>query len=977
MKPKSKKICFAVTAVILVIFITLDVLAGIFFTPINAFVCGDGVDFSGEGTQQALMQSDALVRTLAEDSMVLLKNQETNGQPALPLQDSETKVNLFGISAYDPSDAASFDGFLMKGVGSGSSTIAQSRAITLEQALVLNGFEYNQDLKKLYDGFTFDRTAEAEKVYTLAEPDLNDVKALIPAAKEYSDVAIVVFSRLGGENVGEQPKTQPDNANKTYLDISDAEQALLDEVTANFGKVIVLLNTSNIMHCGFLESESVDAAMYIGLTGQSGAVAIGEILKGKKLDGTVFSPSGKVSDTYIYTREFDPGFANTESTVSEECGTNIQYMENIYIGYRWYETADAEGYFNSVNNAYGQGYDGVVQFPFGFGLSYTKFEWDVIDVSLPSGSAITDANKNDEITITVLVTNTGSVAGKDVVQLYYTPEYIKGEIEKSAVNLLDFEKTALLEPGQSQELTLSFTPYDMASFDAHDANKNGSSVYELDAGTYTISLRTDSHRVADCTGAVIDYNIAADVLFTTDPVTGNEVAPRFTGANPYGGVDIEGSNVGVSTNYLSRADIAGTFPKTQSALPTDAAKVTETSAYIYDGFNTTTAPTQGVNSGANKLSLTVQGANGLDFNYELFAKLADYNAPEWDTLLSQMTNDELKTLVELGGFMTKEIESIGKPRAWDFDGPAGFNTNSLSGSWGGGNAAAETWTAYPCECLLGCSWNKELLLQMGLSMGVEASVTQINGWYAPGINLHRTNYTSRNYEYYSEDPVLSGYLAANVITGAKYNGLYAYMKHFVVSESGPNGRGWRTWVTEQSLRELYLKPFEIAVKKGGANAVMSSFNCLGSIWTGGNKALLTDVLRTEWGFKGSVITDWTMGGMMGMPADQGVRAGNDLWLTGMDMNIGNTLATDSATDMDRARNAAHNILYTLVDTINFSHTADRSALDAALTVTVGVAQRTTPFAWWLAVLIVVEVIAFAACGVWIFTTMKKKAPKKA
>ena len=734
------------------------------------------------------------------------------------------------------------------------------------------------------------------------------------------------------------------------------------------------------MHCGFLEAEGVDAAMYVGLTGQSGAIAIGEILKGKKLDGTTFSPSGKASDTWIYTREFDPGFANTEMSETDEAGINIQYMENIYIGYRWYETAAAEGYFDSVNNAYGKGYDGVVQFPFGYGLSYTEFEWDVMEVSLENGSDITDANKSAEITVKVLVTNTGSVAGKDVVQLYYTPEYIKGEIEKSEVNLLDFAKTVLLAPGQSQEVTLSFTPYDMASFDAHDANKNGESVYELDAGTYTVSLRTDSHRVAPCAGATISYNIPEDVLYKTDPVTGKQIAVRFTGENPYGGVDIEGGNVGLSTNYLSRADIAGTFPKTKSPVPTNGALVKSTSGYTYDGYDTNTSPTQGV---SGNLSLTAE--DGREYNYDLIKTLAEnYDAPEWTALLNQMTADEIVNLVHRGGFKTQAVASIGKPLMWDFDGPAGFNTNSRSGSWGGASAAADTWTAYPCECLLGCSWNKELLLQMGLSMGVEAAATQVNGWYAPGINLHRTNYTSRNYEYYSEDPVLSGYLAANVILGAKYNGLYAYMKHFVVSESGPNGRNWSTWLTEQSLRELYLKPFEIAVKKGGANAVMSSFNSLGSIWTGGNKALLTDVLRNEWGFKGSVITDWSMGGGTGlnnlaygsnMSPKQGVRAGNDLWLAGMDFVVGDTLSASNATDLTCARTAAHNIIYTLVDTINFNHTADRSELDAAFTVNVGIAQRTTPFASWLLLLIIVEVLAIGGCGVWVFFTVKPSKNK--
>ena len=979
---KKKGLVFTATALILVVTIVLNAAAFKFSDAITGLLSGTGVSFDSQETQQALAQSDDLVRALAEDSMVLLKNQEVDGTPALPLQSSERKVNLFGISAYDPENAASYDGFLMKGVGSGSSTISESRAVTLEQALTLSGISYNPDLQTLYHNHTYKRNAD--NVYKLNEPATEDVEALIPAAKEYSDVAIVVFSRLGGENVGEQPKEQAKDPSKTYLELTGKEETLLDMVCANFRKVIVILNTSNVMHCGFLDAEGVDAAMYVGLTGQSGAVAIGELLIGQKLDGTPLSPSGKVSDTYIYIRDYDPAYANTEMVQTDEAGINIQYMENIYIGYRWYETADAEGFFDQVDNRYGKGYDGVVQFPFGYGLSYTSFDWSVTDISLPDGAEITDDNKNQEISVKVLVTNVGSFPGKDVVELYYTPQYNKGGVEKSAVNLLAFEKTAELQPGQSQELTLTFTPYDMASFDAHDMNGNGAAVYELDAGEYTISLRTDSHHVKDCSQAVTTYKLPADVLYREDPVSGNAIEVRFTGEDPYGGVDIEGSTVGLSTNYLSRADFEGTFPRTQSAAPTNGAAVFETSRYTYDGYEDAAMPTQG-QSGV--LRLMTDGENGKEYNQELLAKLSDYNAPEWEELLDQITVQELMDLVQLGGFSTCEVASIGKIRLYDFDGPAGFNSNSQSGDWSGGSAASETWTAYPCECLLGCSWNKELLLQMGLSMGVEANVTQLSGWYAPGVNLHRTNYTSRNYEYYSEDPVLSGYLAANVILGAKYNGLYCYLKHFVVSESGPNGKLWSTWVTEQALRELYLKPFEIAVKKGGANAIMSSFNSLGSIWTGGNKALLTDVLRNEWGFNGTVITDWTVGGDTGlsdqpntfnMSVKQGVRAGNDLWLSGMGLVIGNgVLDPDNAADVTCARNAAHDILYTLVDTIHFANTADRSELDSAFTVSVGVVQKETPFAWWKLALGALDVLVLAGCTFWIYRTVKPKKRRNA
>ena len=989
-KNQQRAICFPIIAVLLAILIVANVAAGIFAGAItNFFTGGVQVDFDSEEMQQTLQQSDQLVRTLAEDSIVLLKNQEdADGEPALPLSDDELKVNLFGFSAYDPSDAASFDGFLMKGIGSGSSTIAESKAITLQDALTENGIEYNTELEAIYDNFNVGRGSTADNAYWLDEPDLT--AAQFDQAEEYSDVAIVVFSRLGGENIGEQPHQQTQgavNPDKTYLEITDPEQELLDEVTARFGKVIVLLNTSNAMHCGFLDAENVDAAMYVGLTGQSGAIAIGEILKGEKLDGSQFSPSGKLSDLYSYDPSNDPAYNNTESASSGNSGTNIQYSENIYFGYRWYETADAEGYFE----AQGSSYEEQVQFPFGFGLSYTEFEWDLLsvtigedEVALGSAGELNDANKNTTITVKVLVTNTGDVIGKDVVELYYTPEYIKGEVEKSEVNLLDFAKTVELEPGQSQELTLTFTAYDMASFDATDANNNGQATYELDEGTYTISFRTDSHTLKmnggdEMANNTVDFEIAADIAFTEDPVTGETVEARFTGEDAYAGVPIDGSTAGVTQEYLSRADFAGTFPDEQAALPTNAEEVNTIAAEWYDPtYETDTAPTQGVNNGADALMLTTTGAGDtVEYNLDLFETLVDYDAPEWETLLNQISVSDLFNLVNNSGFFSPAIDSVGKPRQADFDGPAGFNTNSLSGDWGG-STVTDSWTAYPCECLLGCSWNKELMLQMGLSMGVEASMTGINGWYAPGINLHRTNYTSRNYEYYSEDPILSGNLAANVIHGAKINGLYCYMKHFVVSESGPNGRDWNTWLPEQALRELYLKPFEIAVKEGHSNAVMSSFNNLGSIWTGANYALLTDILRNEWGFRGTVVTDWSMGGDPGtMNPEQGLRAGNDIWLNPMGFTLG-APDTSDPTNIACARRSAHDVLFTLVDTIHYQDTFDRDSLDTIFNASVGVANRNEGTAWWIALLVVIDVLAVGGLVVWsVFLIRDKKSAVKA
>ncbi len=1017
-KVVKRIICFSVMAVVVIALAVGNVFAFIYANPITAFLAGTGDTGASEETLQA---GDDLCRQLGEEGAVLLKNQtDADKEPALPLEEDENKVNLFGFSAYDPSSAADFDGFLMKGIGSGSSTIADDKMVTLQDALTENDIEYNPALEAIYDAYDVGRYFSGNSdhnAYWLDEPEITDEQ--FAAAHDYSDIAVVVFSRLGGENIGEQPKTQNKgsvNADKTYLEITDAEQALLDEVTERFGKVIVLLNTSNTMHCGFLEDENVDAAMYIGLTGQSGAFGVVEALKGvrtvKDEDGQEteekFSPSGKVTDTYTYVPAADPSFVNAESSsAGGTVGTNIQYAEDIYFGYKWYETADAEGFWNSTyaETTFGirNGYKDVVQFPFGFGLSYTTFDWEVVSVTAGEADAdftsgqITDANKNEEITVTVKVTNTGDYPGQDVVQLYYTPQYNKGEIEKSAVNLLDFAKTGLLPAGGEEQVTLSFTPYDMASFDAYDDNDNQKYAYELDAGTYTISLRTDAHTVkVNQSGAVehaeISYELPADVIYAEDPVTGTAVETRFTGAGAYAGVPVDGSTVGMDQNYLSRANFSGSFPSDKAGLPTDGAKIDSAAKYYQpvvdeNGGKVVQMPATGIEAGMRLTQIAIErgtdddgnpkyayadatlaqlrGEESLEegqffaFDEELMEDLADYDSPDWDYLLDQMTVGELTILVECGGFRTEAIESIGKPYFNDYDGPAGFNTNSRTGDFGGSVDAA-MWTAYPSESLIGCTWDKELLYTMGELMGQEAQDSNLNGWYAPGVNLHRTNYTSRNYEYYSEDGVLSGKLAAPLIKGARDNGLYCYIKHFACSESGPNARNWNTWLTEQNLRENYLKPFEIAVKEGDANAVMSAFNRIGATWAGANYALLTEILREEWGFEGSVITDWTSGDSEGgMYTRQGIRAGNDLWLNPND-SIGGPLNKNNAEDIYCARKAAHNILYTLVDTWNASRFSAQ--------------VKEAVFPWWIPVLITFDVLVVAGFGVWTFFLLK---PKKA
>ena len=736
------------------------------------------------------------------------------------------------------------------------------------------------------------------------------------------------------------------------------------------------------MHLNCLNDSKVDSAIYVGLTGQSMAAAIPEVLwgytKDKEGNKTLVSPSGKVTDLYSYEPNTSPSFANHVKD-----NNHIQYLEDIYYGYKWYETADAEGYWDNIDNQWGKGYDGVVQYPFGYGLSYTDFKWEITKLSLDEGSELT---KYSEISVEVAVTNIGNYPGKDVVELYVTPPYYEGGIEKAHVNLMAFAKTILLHPNQTQYLTLSFDTYDMASYDCYDKNNNGNARYELDKGIYQVKLMTDSHNLKKCEANsltiennIIEYYVGTDgIHYNMDPSTKQIVKNRMTGDTAYSGVPIDGSTVGAETSYLSRKDNFANFPTSHAKAPTNSSMVNQAATYFNNIYDDATMPTTGVDSGlrlvtkedgspASEDDLNGKTGAKLVINEELFKDLANYNSATWDTLLDQMSLDELKNLVENSGFKIPAATSIGKPKVLDTDGPAGFNSNVLSVD----NNAASQWTAYPSQTLIGCSWDQQIAYRMGLSMGVEAQATGISGWYAPGVNLHRSPYTARNFEYYSEDAVLSGKLAAEVIRGAKTNGLYCYLKHYALSEPGQNPSNLNTWVTEQNLRENYLKPFEIAVKEGESNAIMSAFNRIGGNWAGASYPCLTQILRSEWGFKGTVITDYSAGGAIGgMNPRQGVRAGNDMWLNPSTTN-NNPLDKTNAVDMYCARKAVKNILFTYVDTYVYAQTHDAGD-DDRYSVEVGIKTVTAVFEWWKPVLFTVDGISVLFMALAVFLMFKKK-----
>ena len=959
-------IILAVMLVLCVGIIVGDCICGRNAQAITNLLCGNGITFEGEDVEQATAQSDALVQKVCEEGIVLLKNQGDDGKGVLPLPSSVKKLNLFGWASTD-------NGFLLTGGGSGASMIQAEKKVTFAKGLENQGYEVNRSLLDKYTAFCTWRNdrSDSDDPVTLIEPNREFyTDAIMSQAKEFSNTAIITICRWGSENMEipyyqKKHKYARDNS-RTYLETSTEEDALIELVTANFENVIVVLNMSNSMELDFLDNDKIDAVLNVGFCGQSGTNAIGKILKGE------VNPSGRAVDTFVKDHQSNPSFANNRKE-----DDNIHYTEGIYIGYKWYETAFAD---KIKVNAYGktydysseEGYSKIVKYPFGYGLSYTTFEWNVDSVTYLSGDterALANAKINDKsasVRVKISVTNTGKVSGKEVVQLYACPPYTAGGIEKSALTLVDFAKTTELEPGQTETLTLEFELYDIASYDCYDKNNNGVTAYELDAGKYSVKLMNNAHELNSCADAETTFTLPDNISYKLDPKTKQIVKNRFTGDTAYAGVPTDGSTAGTPATYLSRGNFTGTFP-TVATSPRTSGAVKTANKYINSGYDSATAPTQGQagdlriwtrEDGSDATADDLKGTSGvpLKLNEELVLKLGqNYNAPEYEQLLNQITIAELFNLVESSGYANDEMVSIGKALNRDPDGPSGLCTayGSVVGRSG--------WTGYFSETMLASTYSKALAFQFGRAVGNEGSVTGISGWYAPAVNLHRSAYNGRYYEYYSEDGVLSGVLAAYVIKGAASANIYCYLKHFALSEMGFNPRSLNVWITEQALRETYLRPFEIAVKDGEANAIMSAFNHVGGTWAGGNKALLTDILRTEWGFKGTVITDWSLGEDFMLPK-QGLRAGNDIWLNPNNA-VNNPLDRKDPVNIYLARNSAHNMLYTICNT--YYRYKNYDPAEGEFVANVGIRNVEKVFAWWIPVLVAVNVVLF---GVAIFET---------
>ncbi len=824
---------------------------------------------TGNGTLSDETNEEAaeVAEEIMEDGIVLLKNESL-----LPLNQTK-KLNIFGWESINPAYG---------GAGSGGINDLYD-IVSLNQGLENAGFSINQELVDFYNNYGADNPEMSiqKQSWTLPEPPVDTYSdELIKSAKEYSDVAVVVLSRKAGEGHNDIPmdvrKAAYDNNSdeyddfpegEHYLQLSQTERDMVDMVCSNFDNVILIYNGANQFELGFAdEYPQIKSVVWCPGTGNVGFNALGKVFSGE------VNPSGKTPDTFIYDMTTAPWWNNAEKieytnladmavegmnagTAQVYAPAFTNYVEGIYVGYKYYETAAQEGAID---------YDKTVQYPFGYGLSYTEFEQKMGELE----------EKDGQISVDVEVTNTGDVAGKDVVEVYYKPPYTNGGIEKSSANLIEFEKTNLLQPGESQTVTVTFSIEDMASYD-----ENNAKAYVLEKGDYVISINSDSHTVLDQK----TYTADKDVVYKGE----NKRASDDTAAtNVF--EDAKGD-----VTYLSRADHFANYEEaTVAPASAELGEPYVSEYHLNSNFDKTTylndedvMPTTGADNGLTLADM----------------RDADYDDPRWEKLLDQLTVDEMANMIAMAGYQTAAMDSVGKVATLDFDGPAAINNNFTGvGSIG-----------FPIEVVVASTWNKELAQAWGECMGKISQEMGAEGWYAPGMNTHRTAFGARNYEYFSEDGVLAGNMGAKAVEGAREYGVYSYIKHFALYEG--NAKMVSVWSNEQAIREIYLKPFEISVKQGGANAVMVSWSFLGDKWTGESSNLMNTVLRDEWGFRGMALTDFFRNNGHGfMNADAALANGVDAMLSTFNGEENNVANPEHPTAVLQMRNACKNVMYTVV-----------------------------------------------------------------
>ena len=854
--------------------------------------------------------STELAKEIQKEGIVLVKNENQ----AMPLGDNK-RVSLFSESSVD----------LIYG-GTGSGAIDTSTVMNLKQAFESIGYTVNPTLWDFY-------TSNHEKYSRVIPSNLPGVdhayfvnecpvseytQAVKDSYADYNDAAIVVISRSGGEGLDLITDSSAPDGN--YLALTQEEKDMLDMIQNSdaFDKIIVLLNVCNPMELGFLDDYSkIQACLWIGNLGQVGIESMVQAFNGE------VNPSGRLVDTYAYDAFSAPAMQNFGESNSflnasevpaldglygnEPGDIYVTYAEGIYVGYKYYETR-YEDVVLGQGNAGDYNYAEQVAYPFGYGLSYTTFEHSNFKVT----------EQGDHFVATVDVTNTGDVAGKDVVQVYmqspYTDYDRENGVEKSAVQLVGFDKTEMLEPGATETVTIEIEKSLMKAYDANNAK-----TYIVDAGDYYFATGINAHDALNnilaakgkttADGMTADGDAEFTYVYTENELDTKTYAVSENGTeitNQFDNADLnyyEGSVEGGVT-YLSRSDWTGTFPKQVKATAT-AQMLEEMAKTGMDEDPDAEMPTTGADNGLSLIAM-----RGLD-----------YDDPAWEELLDEVTLEEMDQLIRVGGYSTGAVPSVGKPATTDRDGPQG-----ISGTLGTTTGLGVSSVSYSGEIVMASSWNKDLLRRIGEMVGEAGLQMNVIGWYAPAMNIHRAPFSGRNFEYYSEDSFLSGALATEEVAGAQSKGIFCYIKHFALNDQDAHRYGLNTYANEQSIREIYLYPFEQAVTKGGATAVMTSYNRLGTKWTAANPNLITNVLRNEWGFHGTVLTDWAS--MYYMDLGIGLQAGNNQWLN----TNGDLYKIDNfkknATVVSAMREATHNILYTAVNSAAMNGISSDTRIEA-------------------------------------------------
>lgn len=844
---------------------------------------------------EATTAGNELNKKIYGEGIVLLKNDGN----LLPL-DSARNISVFGRQSAS---------LRRGGTGAGAGT-GVGNPITLYDSLRSAGFILNPLLVNLY-GSGITNSGDMGDGSSAETSTSSYTSSIVSSYVNYSDAAIIVISRGGREN-GEfgQGSATSDHG----LQLTANERSLISHVGEHFNDIIMIFNTGDVFDVSFLDdpgqrgyNANIKAALWAGFTGTTGADAIGKVLKG------TINPSGK--STNIWSRDYrkDPSYSNSKTTTYASGGGNkIYYKESIYLGYRYYETrgvTEGNGKYTTSGSSdiYGTStktwtnwYDAHVVYPFGHGLSYTDFSWEVLDTSTSAGQL----GENDTITVNVKVTNTGEVAGKDVVQLYYTAPYETGKIEKAHVVLGDFKKTGAIDPGESEIVTLKLSVRDMASYDRSDANKNDFKGYELDGGDYTIKIMRNSHDVVDS----ITYTVpAGGYQYRKDVVTDYDVINRYDDVS-------EETIVAGNGKLLSRADFSGTFPETVPNTYARKQWIVDMASYRPDDdapgqpYYKATAPTTGAAG-----TLMLKDFVGLD-----------YDDPLWDAYLDRFTRNDMIDLLDGFYAFGRNMPQYGITRTVNADGATGWYYGTS------GNHVH-----YSAESVLAATWNRTIAYEKGVMLANEgllggidggdyrgaAGMVNYPGLYAPAVNLHRSRFNGRNFEYYSEDGILSGKLSTEFVLGARSKGLVVYVKHFALFDYAVGGNLSYVWADEQAMRELYFKPFKLCVKEGKTTGIMAAENRIGPTWSGGCYELNTNILRNEWGFKGVLVSDWAgninyfNGG--GYNPSRLIRSGGNLIL-GAATNSGSGGSGSSglyntSTELWALRNAIHGLCYTMAN----------------------------------------------------------------